>query len=76
MTVAALMQAANQVFSRPNAFDLRVKPGNQQATIAYLQQPEVEAINILAGQAALRLFQTQLRRTDITDATLAERVEN
>ena len=75
LTVAALMQAANQVFSRPNAFDLRVKPGNQQATIAYLQQPEVEAINIVAGQTALRLFQTQLKRTGITEPTLAERVE-
>ena len=74
LTVAALMQAANQVFSRPNAFDLRVKPGNQQATIAYLQQPEVEAINIVAGQTALRLFQTQLRRNDITDAILKQQV--
>ena len=74
LTVAALMQAANQVFSRPNAFDLRVKPGNQQATIAYLQQPEVEAINIVAGQTALRLFQTQLRRNDITDAILEPQV--
>ena len=73
LTVAALMQAANQVFSRPNAFDLRVKPGNQQATIAYLQQPEVEAINIVAGQTALRLFQIQLERNDITDAILEKR---
>ena len=74
LTVAALMQAANQVFSRPNAFDLRVKPGNQQATIAYLQQPEVEAINIVAGQTALRLFQIQLERKGITDARLEKQV--
>ncbi len=76
MTISALMAAANQVFSRPNAFDLPVEPGNQQATIAYLERPEGEMIKTFGGQAALYLFQTQLRRKGINEDTLAERVEN
>ena len=76
MTISALMAAANQVFSSPTAFDLPVEPGNQQATIAYLERPAGEMIKTFGGQAALHLFQTQLRRTDINEDTLAERVEN